>query len=131
MKLGKYDHEKLKKQMVERRSVVSAKEKTVKKKSAGDNCGYREDQISRQLRIEKVVFSIGKTLPVRIQGIVINYRLLSPLMKKLKGESVKFSIRDGYISVDYGKGYAQLYDISEYFQGFEEIPQLYLPEMDV
>ncbi|MFD2446409.1 hypothetical protein ACFSO7_20820 [Bacillus sp. CGMCC 1.16607] len=75
------------------------------------------------------MYSVSKTLPVRIEGVVINLKVFEVFMKKLNGFEKSIIFQSDGLTVQYwkkgylsqGKGLLKLYDLSKYFDGFEHI----------
>lgn len=72
------------------------------------------------------VYSISKTMPVKIGNLIINYKFLSAFLKKLKGYMVNLEIKETSVLLTYQKGKSTgeiiLQDLSYYFEGFQHIP---------
>lgn len=88
-----------------------------------------------QNRIDKAEFlinlySVSKTTPVKVGEVIINYKLFTAYLKKLKGFNTSIAVlNDGVViqywkpgNLNFGKGIVKLYDLSEYFVGFQNIP---------
>lgn len=83
-----------------------------------------------ELEFKEKLFRVSKTLPVRIEGLVINYKLYSSFTKKLKDFRISVAVNDNCLEVNYwkpgtlnnGKGVLKLYDLSPYFVEFKHIP---------
>ncbi|MBN6205561.1 hypothetical protein JYK21_03775 [Ralstonia pickettii] len=98
---------------------------------------YSSNDISRLYKLEKqrLFYSVSKTLPARVEGIVINVKLLQSFIRKL-GSKYDYSIKveDKNLILNYksrsgkGQGSFTLYDISEAFKNFTNIPKLEFPE---
>lgn len=76
-------------------------------------------------------YSVSLTLPVKTpEGIIINGKVLQQFLKKLKKMYYEIHSSTKSLVVYYGNspsdwsGKLHLYDISEYFKGFENIPEL-------
>ncbi|MDF2902397.1 MAG: hypothetical protein K0S25_35 [Bacillus sp. (in: firmicutes)] len=84
-----------------------------------------------ELEFKVDMYSVSKVIPVRIEGVIINYKIYSAFIKKLKGFNTNLTVTSEGIALSYwkegirnqGKGVLQLYNISEYFEGFEHIPE--------
>jgi hypothetical protein len=84
-----------------------------------------------ELEFKVDMYSVSKVLPVRIEGVIINYKIYSTFIKKLKGFNTNLTVTSEGIALSYwkegtrnhGKGVLKLYNISEYFEGFEHIPE--------
>ncbi len=69
-----------------------------------------------------------KTLPVRVEGIVINFSLYQSFLRKLKGFETKISISHNSLRLEYrkfgtpNKGVVIFEDLSNFFKGFMHIP---------
>lgn len=76
------------------------------------------------------IYSVSKVLPVKYGGLIINGKLLKAYVKKLKGFEIKVQSDEEKFILRYGKergkytGRLELYDLSEFFQGFPNIPEL-------
>jgi hypothetical protein len=76
-------------------------------------------------------YSTSKMLPVRVYGVVINFKIYSDFMKKIEGFYTNITMQDGEVNLSYwkegarnhGKGVLKLYDLSEYFKDFKHIPE--------
>jgi hypothetical protein len=83
------------------------------------------------LEFRSNMYSVSKMLPVRIEGVVINYKLYAAFIKKLKGFNINITVHPEGVTLSYwkegarnhGKGVLKLYNISEYFEGFNHIPE--------
>jgi hypothetical protein len=84
-----------------------------------------------ELELKLNMYSVSKTLPVRIEGVVINFKVYAAFIKKLKGFNTTLTVLSDGISLSYwkegtrnhGKGILKLYNIAEYFEGFNHIPE--------
>jgi hypothetical protein len=77
------------------------------------------------------IYSSKYVLPVKFEGLIINYKLLSDFLKKIKNYNLKGSVIDGALTIEYMKekgmkGQLQLNDISHYYQYFQGIPAMSL-----
>lgn len=86
---------------------------------------YRFNNLSEKL------YSV-KTLPVRVDGIIIDYKLFQKFVKTLKGFEMKILIMKDHLKLLYWKNGANkqneliLKDLSGYFEGFRNIPDAVL-----
>jgi hypothetical protein len=82
------------------------------------------------------LYSVSKILPVRIDGVVINYKLYAAFIKKLKDFNISIAVLSDGVVVQYwktgtlnqGKGVLKLYDLGPYFKDFRHIPDAALEE---
>lgn len=83
----------------------------------------------------KSMYSVSKTIPVKIERIVVNYKILSQMMNKLKNHTITFEIDNETLIVNYvnfnktSKGKMVLKDISRYFKHFKYVPTLSLSDL--
>lgn len=83
-----------------------------------------------ELEFKQKLYRTSKTLPVRVEGLVINYKLYSSFTKKLRDFRISVAVNDDCLEVNYwkpgtlnnGKGVLKLYDLSHYFVDFKHIP---------
>jgi hypothetical protein len=74
------------------------------------------------------LYSPSKTIPVNVGGLVINYKLYTSFMKKLKDFITDEVIQDHKFVITYkklgssSKGVLEFEDLSSYFQGFVHVP---------
>lgn len=74
--------------------------------------------------------SVSSMLPARVDGIIVNVKLLQRYIRKLRGYDLKISVKDNSLILEYegifkkSKGYLRLYDISNHFEGYPDIPEL-------
>ncbi len=67
--------------------------------------------------------------PRQVGNIVINFKLYTRSIKKLKGFETKLTITDEMVLLQYGKnfnnytGKLELYDLSKHFEGYGDIPK--------
>lgn len=78
----------------------------------------------RKKYIKRNIYTVSKTLPASYEGIIINALLLERFLKKLNSKVIRFEKAEKSIFVYYFNGYLELYDISEYFSDFNNIPEL-------
>ncbi|MFT4415300.1 hypothetical protein ACLM5H_15675 [Fredinandcohnia humi] len=129
------DFEKVKSEMKKANKSISDEIKAIKKpyrRNTPHHVQHRIDYLASKGRI----YSVSKVLPVRIDGIVINFKLYEAFMKKLKDfETNVLSTPEGIVvqywkrrSLAQGKGLFKLYDLNKYFKGFEHIPNAEIVE---
>ncbi len=74
------------------------------------------------------IYKVSQVLPVRIEGLIINYKLFNAYIKKLRGFKVELFLflEDEFLVLEYQKdqtkGLLELRDLSQYFKGFDHIP---------
>lgn len=72
------------------------------------------------------MYKLTKVLPVRIEALVINYKLFKAFMKNLKNYQVNLFVEKEFLVLEYEngqtKGRLELRDLATYFEGFEHIP---------
>jgi len=92
-------------------------------------CTYSQlEKAIRQNDFMKMMYSPSKTIPVKVGGIVINYKLYELFLKRLKRFEVKETVLSDALVVEYwefgkaNKGKLTLDDISEYFKEFQHVP---------
>lgn len=83
----------------------------------------------RKKYIKRNIYTVSKTLPASYEGIIINALLLERFLKKLNSKVIRFEKAEKSIFVYYDNGHLELYDISEYFSDFNNIPELIIHEM--
>lgn len=101
----------------------------------------RNEKMSQedQLKIEKLGYKVNmcstsKVIPVKVDGIVINYKIYSSFIKKLDGLKTSAFVQNDGLVVQYwkpgtlnqGKGILKLYDLSSYFMDFQHVPDAVL-----
>ncbi|MDR9795240.1 hypothetical protein ACTHHL_00475 [Aeribacillus composti] len=95
-----------------------------------------EDQM-KELHNLKRIYSLSKVLPVRIEGIVINYKLYKAFMKKLKGFEKHTAVLWDRLEIHYrepktkNKGSLTLLNLSSYFRDFKHIPISEMEEKEI
>jgi hypothetical protein len=128
------DFEEVKKQIKTANQTLTKELREVKKAEKEDvKANGRSTKF--QTKIEKLEFlikfySVSKMLPVRIEGIIINYKLYSDFMKKVKDLHTDTVVNPNEVVVQYWKlnriretkGELTLHDISPYFKDFNNIP---------
>ncbi len=90
--------------------------------------GYRyEDEVKRN-EVYKMVYSISKTLPVRVGSIIINYKLYQSFNRKLKGFETQVLLKGDCLELHYWKPFSKskgiliFNDLTGYFNEFKHLP---------
>ncbi|MES1045311.1 hypothetical protein FOA22_12610 [Heyndrickxia oleronia] len=92
---------------------------------------YKNDptRLEREMKRNDLLnhmYSVSKTIPVKIGGLIINYKFLSSYLKKLKNHTVEIEMGESRILISYekhrSKGQLVLEDLSFYFRDFKHIP---------
>ncbi|NYV67258.1 hypothetical protein HYI36_18465 [Bacillus sp. Gen3] len=92
---------------------------------------YKNDptRLEREMKRNDLLnhmYSVSKTIPVKIGDLIINYKFLSSYLKKLKNHTVEIEIGESSILISYekhrSKGQLVLEDLSFYFRDFNHIP---------
>jgi hypothetical protein len=86
-----------------------------------------------RLEMDLKIYSVKYVLPVKIGGLIINYKLLTDFLKKIKKFDVDFRIEDGNLIVEYSqikgnKGILHLGDLTPYYRDFHSIPLVELKQ---
>lgn len=90
--------------------------------------GHRYENELKRNELLKMIYSPAKTLPVKVGGVIINYKLYQAFIKKLKGYESRITIDGNCLRLEYWKPFSKskgtliLEDISCYFEGFQQIP---------
>lgn len=98
-------------------------------KELNRNPALAEQRLS-EISVKDPFYMVTKTIPVKVENIVINHLLYNSFIKKLKGFKTSTLIQDNKLIMQYwkpgtsyqGKGSLVLYDISRYYEGFKHIP---------
>lgn len=74
----------------------------------------------------------SQVIPVKIESITVNYKLIQGVLKKLKDFEVDIKVVERELIMTYKrnreKGRVHLYDISHYFTEFKHVPEAIVPE---
>lgn len=99
-----------------------------------NNTGSPVSTSNKIERLEKSIqfCSVSLTLPAEIDGIIINAKLLQAFMKNLnKDYRTSFTVDEYKLQLDYwnrfkhsDRGNLTLFDISDHFKGYTDIPKL-------
>lgn len=81
-----------------------------------------EDDID-DLEADLKFYTPSRVLPVQVGNVVINYKAVQKFLKILDSFSFTVSLDDSCLRIDYGVGYVEFRDLSEYYQGFQFIPR--------
>lgn len=131
----KGDFEEVKAEMKEHGLKVKQASLLLKKKHKREYLVPEKDKnMLNSMAFQANLYKVSKTLPVRVEGIVINHKLYSSFMKKIKGYKTSILMQSDGMVVNYwkqgtlnqGKGVLKLYDLSEYFKDFENVPEAIL-----
>jgi hypothetical protein len=123
--------EKIKAEMKEASKATSENISSLKKPYKRKGIPAHIQRKIDDLEFKANMYSVSKMLPVRIEGVVINYKLYAAFIKKLKGFHTNITVLPEGVTLSYwkegtrnhGKGVLKLYNISEYFEGFNHIPE--------
>ncbi|MFB7301700.1 hypothetical protein [Heyndrickxia sporothermodurans] len=120
------DLEKVKAEMKQKAQGYKATERAIKKLHKGVKVLPAVDQkrLDNLEHLQKI-YSASWVLPVKVEGIIINYKVLQAYLKKLEKFNLKISVSDDCLTLTYKqdqKGYIELYDMTKYFHDFKHIP---------
>lgn len=68
-------------------------------------------------------YTPSRVLPVQIGSIVINFKAVQKFLKVLNDFNYTVSLGKNCLIIDYGVGYIEFWDLTEYYQGFQFIPK--------
>lgn len=135
MKIVEGSFEKIKPEMEKAKRILAEEIKRLKKKHKAEKVlpSSVQERLDNLAYLENL-YSSSKMLPVRIEGIVINYKIFASFMKKLEGLKTSIMVLpDGVVvqywkqgTLNHGKGVLKLYDLSSYFENFEHVPNAVL-----
>lgn len=121
----------LKTEMIETRKIAVSTITELKKQHG--NSGQRLNDAIDHNELIKNMYSIGKTVPVRIENIVVNYKILSQMLKKLRNHNYTVRVEEQDLIIDYenrsSRGKMTLVDTSRYFKHFKNVPALSLSDL--
>lgn len=107
--------------------------KTQLKGTTGLDRTLRKREVAR-LERQIELYAVSRFIPVRLGSIVINYKLLTELDKKMKDIRFSLEVKDEKLVLQYegrtGKGLFQLYDMAKYYGDLEHIPAAILYEYE-
>lgn len=133
----KSDFDQVKVEMKEHGLKLKQTSLLIKKKYRRDyRIPEKDKNTLNSLAFQIDLYKASKTLPVRVEGIVINYKLYSSFIKKIKDYKTSILVQPDGVVVNYwksgtlnqGKGVLKLYDLSQYFKDFEHVPEAILIE---
>lgn len=78
---------------------------------------------------ELAFYDIRKVKPVKVDGLVINLKLLEDFVKKIKHLPVDFEVKDTFL-LKYPKGRLELLDLSHKYKDFEDFPEVTIFELE-
>lgn len=123
--------ERIKEEMKSHRQSVLKEIKALKKPYKKEPVLPRDvqGQIDQLERLSKL-YSVARVLPVKIEHLIINYKLYSDFLKRLKGMEFRTAVLEDGVVIQYwrrgtlqqGKGILKLYDITYYFKSFQHVP---------
>ena len=74
------------------------------------------------------VYSLSQTLPAKYEGLIVNSKLLDRFFKHLKDMNWELHVTDNVLILRYFKngneGILRLYDLTPYFEEFNDIPEM-------
>ncbi|PTY76237.1 hypothetical protein B5V89_18675 [Heyndrickxia sporothermodurans] len=120
------DLEKAKAEMKQKAQGYKNAEKALRKLHKKDKLipAHVQTKLDNLVRLQKI-YSASWVVPVKVGGIIINYKVLQAYLKKLKKFNLKIAVSDDRLTLTYKqdqKGYIELYDMSKYFHDFKHIP---------
>lgn len=65
----------------------------------------------------------SRVLPVQVGDIVVNFKAVQKFLKVLNDFNYTVSLGKNCLIIDYGVGYIEFWDLTEYYQGFQFIPK--------
>lgn len=81
-----------------------------------------EDDID-DLEADLKFYTPSRVLPVQIGSIVVNFKAVQRFLKVLNDFNYTVSLGKNCLIIDYGIGYIEFWDLTEYYQGFQFIPR--------
>ncbi|MEK3887475.1 hypothetical protein [Bacillus sp. FSL K6-3431] len=128
LKIIEGDFEKLKDEMKSASKSYAKKASTIK--AAHKRVHDRPVAVNKMLdRLEDIqkMFKVSRVLPVKIEGVIINFKAYQSFVKKLRKLDAKVSFRDGVLCLEYQTGpktggCLEFEDLTIHFQGFQHIP---------
>lgn len=125
---GRKQMTEIRKSKVQERNKLERERK--KKQKENQYTGSLENRI-KKLDHEINMYSVSKMMPTRHNNrIVINGKLLQDFIKKLKGFHYTIEDKEQSLKLKYGREYGkwtgelELFDLSNYFAGFTDMPEL-------
>lgn len=120
---------------LKKQEIKSWKKKLKDSKSNTDKRLAIERNIEKEEKFTKIMFVPSKVLPVKVGGIVINYKAYQSFVKKIERLESQISLSGGCLRIDYktgrySKGYVEFADLREYFEGFVSLPEAKIIEKD-
>ena len=87
-----------------------------------------DQQKLKELETLKYLYNPSKVLPVKIADLVVNYKVLTSFLKKIKKIPHDIDFEDEYLVVRYqvnshAYGHLMLNDLSKYFRDFQNSPE--------
>lgn len=89
---------------------------------------YAREKAVKHNETLQLMYSTTSTFPVKVGGIIINYKLYQAFMRKLKGFEMRISITESSLALMYwkrngsAKGILTLDDLTPYFENFRYVP---------
>lgn len=127
IELKNADLEALKNEMMEAKIIHTSKPSTIDKKYRDKRSTKYLQEIDRNEFLKRM-YSPSKVLPVKVENLIINFKLYSLFMKKLRGFESELIISDDSLKLKYwkfeskSKGVLLLKDLTRYFEDFSNIP---------
>lgn len=101
-------------------------EKKAAKEEGRKENPYPKEFDEKVSALQKVQNILSSVIPVRIGDIIVNHKLITDVLKKLKGYEIDMKILNHELIMVYKKqnekGRVHLYDVTNYFQDFHHIP---------
>lgn len=86
------------------------------------------DKKLQELERKKRIYMVSKTLPAKVDDLIINYKLFDQFLKRINTTPLEIKVEKHKVVLLYKtspntNGRLELYDMSKYFTGFNHIPQ--------
>lgn len=120
------DLQALKEEMQTMRKLKTTTSSAIEKRYKDNS--YSRDKALKHNALLQQMYSTTSTFPVKVGGVIINYKLFQAFLRKLKGFEMRINITESSLALTYwkrgesAKGILSLDNLSEYFEGFKHIP---------
>lgn len=79
------------------------------------------------LEDQQKIYMVSKVIPVKVGNVIINFLAYERFMKKIKRFTVRHTVGDHGLKVEYEnrkkqKGHIVFFDLNRYFSDFERLP---------
>lgn len=126
LKLLNNNIENLKVELNEAKALKTSRSSAIEKRFA-NNPNRLQSELKKN-HLLQLMYTPSKTLPVRVEGLTINFKLYEAFMKKLKGFETNLVVTNSSLRLEYwkfgrhAKGFLELNDITPFFNDFQHIP---------